>query len=131
MTAEPDREEPVTAIVLLRSASGEKITGWTAITADTLARYAPDPADVDHVARSFRAAGFEVGPPGGISMAVTAPLARFEDFFAAKVGRAADGGWVAGGAASSGRELPLSALPDDVVSRVSAVTFDEPAELVG
>ena len=62
---------------------------------------------------------------------MTAPLARFEDFFGAKVGRAADGGWVAGGAARSGRELPLSTLPDDVVSRVSAVTFDEPAELVG
>ena len=132
MTDAPDRDEPVTAIVLLRPASGEEITGKTVITADTLARYAPDPEDAALVARSFHEAGFEVGPPGGISMAVTASLARFEKFFAATVARAPDGGWVTGDDAARGRrELPLSSLPQDIAGRVFAVTFDEPAEPVG
>ena len=132
MTDELDREEPVTALVLLRPASGEEITGWTEITAATYARYAPDPEDADLVARRFREAGFEVGPPGGISLAVTAPRALFEGFFGAAVANAPEGGWVAGEDAASGaRELPLSRLPQDVAERVFAVTFDEPAEPVG
>jgi hypothetical protein len=125
------RAEPVTAIVLLRSASGEEVTGLTPITADTLSRYAPDPADVERLARGFREAGFEVGAPVGISLTVTGPLALFEEFFGVTVSRARDGGWVAGDAAHGRRELPLSALPTEVAARVSAVTFDEPAEPVG
>ena len=132
MTDEPDREEAVTALVLLRPASGEEITGRTPITADTLARYAPDPDDADRVARGFRDAGFEVGPLGGISMAVTAPLAQFEEFFGTTVARAPDGGWVTADETAGGeRELPLSGLPSDLAARVAAVAFDEPAEPVG
>jgi hypothetical protein len=131
MTDDVNREEPVTAIVLLRSASGEEVTGRTPITADTLFRYAPDPADVERVSQGFREAGFEVGPPAGISLTVTGPLALFEEFFGVPVSRARDGGWVAGDAAHARRELPSSALPPEVAARVSALTFDEPAEPVG
>lgn len=132
MTNERDREEPVTALVLLRPASGEQITGRTPITADTLARYAPEPADADRVARGFREAGFEVGPVGGISLAVTAPRALFEDFFGVRVALSPDGGWVLGDeAVGDRRDVPLNRLPQDMAARVLAVTFDEPAELVG
>jgi hypothetical protein len=131
-TDERDREEPVTALVLLRPASGEEITGQTPITADTLARYAPKPADADRVARGFREAGFQVGPALGITMAVTAPRALFEGFFGVSVARSPDGGWVADGEEAGGRrDLPLKRLPQDLAARVLAVTFDEPAELVG
>ena len=132
MTDETHREEQVTALVLLRSASGEAVTGETPITTETLARYAPSAEDADHVARSFRDAGFEVGPAFGISLTVTAPRGLVEDYFGTPVARAADGGWVATEDAESGvRELPLSGLPPDVTALVSAVTFDEPAEPVG
>lgn len=128
MTDEPDHTTMVTALMLLRPASGEPITGETVITAESLARYAPDHDEAGVVAGRMREAGFRVGPLVGIAMTVTAPRTLFEAFFRTSVVEEDDGGWtVAGG----GRELPLSSLPPGLAGRILAVTFDEPAEPVG
>lgn len=127
-----DREEPLTALVLLRPASGREITGGSAITAETLEDYLPDPEATADVARRLREAGFDVGPLGGVSMALTGPLALFEQFFGTKVEPAPDGGWVfvdSGGETS--REVPLAGVPEEVAAGVHAVTFEPPAELAG
>jgi hypothetical protein len=132
VTEEENREQPVTALVLLRPGSGREITGSSPITAETLQDYLPDPDEAADVARRLRDTGFEVGPVGGISMAVTGPAALFEEFFGTKVAPAPDGGWVfvdSGGATS--REVPMSSVPPEVATRVHAVTFEPPAELAG
>ena len=120
-------EDPVVALVLLRSASGRPISGASRITAETLGQYAPDPADVESVTRALQAEGFEVGPLGGIAMSIAAPRRTFERIFGSRVEDAKDGGWVA---ESGARELPLERLSQELAGRVEAVTFEPPAETV-
>jgi hypothetical protein len=111
------------AIVVLRPASGQAITGASAITAATLHEFAPDPGDADRVARVLADAGFSVGALVGIGMSISAPQATFERFFGVRVEAAEAGGWTAGGA----RELPV---PPALAGRVHAITFEPPAEAV-
>ena len=113
----------IVAMVVLRPASGKPITGSSAITAETLSEFAPDPGDVQEVARVLAGAGFEVGPLVGIGMSISAPRDVFERFFGVAVSDAEDGGWEAGGA----RELPV---PPALRDRVHAITFEPPAEAV-
>ena len=111
----------IVAMVVLAPASGRAITGE--ITAETLAQFAPDPGDAEHVAGVLAGAGFAVGPLVGISMSISGPRATFERVFGITVDDAAEGGWEAAGA----RELPV---PDALASRVRAITFEPPAEAV-
>jgi hypothetical protein len=111
------------AIVVLAPASGQAITGASAITAATLHEFAPDPADVEDVTRVLADAGFGVGPLVGIGMSISGPRALFESFFGVAVRDAEEGGWEADGA----RELPV---PPALAGRVHAVTFEPPAEAV-
>jgi hypothetical protein len=111
----------VVAMVVLTPASGRPITGRSAITAETLHEFAPDPGDAEHVARVLADAGFEVGPLVGIGMSISGSRERFASYFGLPVAEAAEGGWEAGGA----RELPV---PEALRDRVAAVTFEPPAE---
>lgn len=127
-----DDSEEVTALVLLRPASGREITGETRITADTLHEFAPDPDDAAAAARALAEAGFEPGSMLGVSMPVTGPRRLFEDYFGVRVEPADDGGWIAIDASGTeSRELPVSQLPEPVAGRVAAATFEPPAELAG
>ena len=117
------------ALVVLQPASGRRITGDSVITTATIAEFAPDPGDAAFVRDELAQAGFSVGPVAGISMSVSAPRERFERYFGTKVRPAADGGWQ--WAAGDTRELPSDRVPDAVAPRVHAVTFEEPAELMG
>lgn len=129
MSHEDPKEEPVTAMVLLRPASGRPITGASRITAQTLGEYAPDPADVETVGAALAREGFEVGPMVGVAISVTAPRRRFEEVFGTPVAAAQDGGWQTVGTDGAGtREIPYGRLPEEVAARVQAVTFEPPAE---
>jgi len=123
--------ETVVASVVLKPASGRQLTGESIITARTLREFAPDPRDAEAVARAFAAEGFDVGPVGGIGMAVSGSRRLFETYFDTAVEEAEDGGWIAvKGPGPPARELPLTALPEQVAQRVHAVTFEPPAEAV-
>jgi hypothetical protein len=127
-----DDSEEVTALVLLRPASGREITGEVPITAETLHEFAPDPDDAAAAASALAEAGFEPGSMLGISLPVTGPRRLFEDYFGVRVQPAEEGGWIAVDASgTASRELPVSELPDPVASRVAAATFEPPAELAG
>jgi|SRR4051812_6909849 hypothetical protein len=122
------RDAIVSAQALIRPASGERLSGDVAITVETLDRYRPSPQDVEAAREAFRAAGFEVGELVGISFSVTAPVSRFERFFAARLRVRPDGAVEVG---SGGLELPLTALPPALAGRLVAVTFTPPADLHG
>jgi hypothetical protein len=127
-----DESEEVSALVVLRPASGREIAGDSQITAETLREFAPDPEEAAAAGRELAEAGFQVGSVLGISMPISGSRSLFEDYFGTSVRPAADGGWVAvDRAGSEGRELPVSKLPEPVASRVHAVTLEPPAELTG
>lgn len=123
-------EESVVALAVLQPASGPRRSG-APITAATLPEHAPDPGAARSVARVLEAAGFTVGPLVGIAMSVSGSSEAFQRYFGARIEHARDGGWVAVGASGEAtRELPLSAVPDEIADILEAVTFEEPAEPV-
>jgi len=75
------KNDIVSALVILRPASGKPIHGRAIITAENVAEFSPEQAAADAAAETFRARGFEVGPVVGVSFSITAPVRVFEDFF--------------------------------------------------
>ena len=120
----------VSAQVVLKSASGKKVDGRTAVTSENIAEYVPSPDTVTAAAEGFRQAGFEVGNTVGNSFSITAPKGSFEKFFKIKLKAQARGDMkvTAAKGASEGYELPLKALPRNLSQLVDAVTFSPPPD---
>lgn len=126
----PSDKQLVSAQVVLKSASGKKVEGQTALTAENIAEYLPSPDTVTAAAEGFKQAGFEVGNIVGNNFSITAPKSAFEKFFKIKL-KAQDRGDVkvsAAKGASEGYELPLKALPQNLSRLVDAVTFSPPPD---
>jgi hypothetical protein len=119
----------ISAMVLLRSASGERVKRNIAITSENIQRYQPDPDEARAVRAEFAERGFEVGAVVGVSFAVTAPPDVFERTFGVTVREEDDGSIEIAGA--RGLALPLDALPAELARRISDVAFTPPADLHG
>jgi hypothetical protein len=119
----------MSAMVLVRSASGARVTGGTAITAENVDRYRPAAGDVREARAAFTARGFQAGELVGIAFAITAPQATFERTFRVTLEARDDGAVSIAGRA--GLELPLEALPEELGRLLVAVTFSPPADLHG
>jgi hypothetical protein len=114
----------ISAIVVMRPRSGP-LTGYEAITAETVGAYVPEPGDVQRIVNFFTAAGFGVGPMVGLSFSITAPRSRFAAIFGVAQGGA---DWTGGAGVSTGLELPLAALPPDVRDLLESVAFTPPPD---
>jgi hypothetical protein len=86
------------------------------ITVATLAANQPPKEAVDAARKLFREAGFELGDYVGISFSISGSRSLFEKFFKTRLDKL------------KGYELPLRALPKDVVSLIEAVTFTPPPD---
>jgi hypothetical protein len=125
-------DESLVVQVILRPASGRRITGETRITAENFGDYAPSRDDAAVVARVLADAGFDIGPFVGISMSATALAQVIESFFDTRVITSpTDGSYAVWANGEQRRELPLHSLPRSLVDRLEAVTFEPPAEIVG
>jgi hypothetical protein len=120
------KEQVLSAQVVLRPASGRKLGGDSAITAETLAQYQPSPEAAKRVREKLARAGFEIGPLVGNSFSITAPASTFQKFFATKVREAGKGGLEFESA--GGMELAAEALPRSLAEDVAAVTFTPPPD---
>lgn len=124
-----DKQEVVSAQVVLRPASGKRLTGEAHITADNLSEYLPSPQAVTRVRDAFAADGFQAGAVGGNSFAITAPVHTFERVFQTTLRRGERGEVQAVRAdGSTAYELPLEALPRSVADLVEAITFTPPPD---
>lgn len=114
----------------LKSASGKSFDGQTAITAENIADYSPSPDTVAAAAAGFKKAGFEIGNMVGNSFSITATKSTFEKFFKIKLKADDRGGLMVAGAkdAPASYELPLKALPKDLLQFVAAVTLSPPPD---
>ena len=120
-----DRNELISAQVILLPASKKKIGPDTRITSGTIKKLAPPP-DAFHIASGiFRSIDFEIGPLVGVSFSITASFSIFENTFKTEFQRnLKDGIECVGGDI----ELPLDHLPNDVRKIVQIVTFTEPPD---
>ena len=126
---EVDREETVSAEVVLRPADGRPVAGGTPITAENLADFQPSAGSAGSAAAAFKAAGFTVGPLVGIGFSITGPARLFEDYFGAALKRTDDGGLnFAGGGDESFQELPAGNVPAELRGFVEGVTFVPPPD---
>lgn len=125
MTRQLDKNEIISAQVMLLPASGKKIGPYTQITAENIEEFAP-PQDAYLIAsRAFRSIGFEIGPFVGITFSITAPAGAFENMFKADLQRSVKRGIECIG---GDLELPLDHLPDNARKIIQTVTFIEPPD---
>ena len=119
----------LSAQVVLRPASGKRVSGKDAITAANVAEYLPAPAAAEAARRAFAGLGFQEGNVAGNSFSITAPKKTFEKVFHTKL-REGDRGEVTveSKRGAGGHELPLSSLPESVRRHVEAVTFTPPPD---
>jgi hypothetical protein len=119
-----EKEQVVSAQVVLRSASGKVIDSETTITSENIQDFAPSPETVAKASQAFAALGFDVGEMVGISFSISATVGTFEQVFKTTLRQDEQGGIEAVQADGSGSyELLLDALPDSLTNLVVAVTF--------
>lgn len=127
MNAE-DREQVVSAQVVLAPAGGKRVDEPAKITAESIDEYRPSPDAVTEAKRFFRDAGFEVGHMVGNSFSVTASHGTFERVFQSKLRNAEGIVRVVNGDAGEVYELPLGVLPTSISRDLLAVSFTPPPD---
>jgi hypothetical protein len=127
----PKPKQKLSAIVLLRPASGRRISGDAQITSATLPEYLPAKDAAQKARAHFQQQGFEVSELAAISFNITASREQFEDQFGAAIDVAKGYPRVRLGNDQFAYELPLDRLPAPLAAIVEAVTFEEPAEVYG
>ncbi len=124
-------DDVLSAMVIVRAASGRRLAGSAAIDASTLSQHSATPADVAATERAFRDRGFAVGQYVGISFAISAPRSKFEEKFGVQLALGADGQiTVLRDGKTFGLELPLDRLTAPMRRRIDTVTFAPPVELL-
>ncbi|MBM4258599.1 MAG: hypothetical protein FJ147_22205 [Deltaproteobacteria bacterium] len=123
-----DKNQVVSAQVVLRAASGKSIRSQEPITAHNIQDYLPSREAVSTATKMFAGAGFEVGAMVANSFSLTAPVAVFEPVF--KTHLRLEGGTVKAvrSPGDIGLELPLSALDHTLATYIEAVTFSPPLD---
>jgi hypothetical protein len=124
------KEKLVSAQVALRSGSGKAFNGETAITSENIADYSPSADTVRAAGAAFKKIGFEVGDMVGNSFSITAPQSTFEKVFKIKLQEDDSEGLkvAASSEVPAGYELPLKALPNELLQHLVAVTFSPPPD---
>jgi len=123
-------DDVLSAMVILRAASGRRLAGSTAIDTTTLARHSAAARDVAAAQREFGDRGFGAGEYVGISFAIAASRSTFEEQFGVTLARGADGAiQVVREGKKAGLELPLDRLPASLRKLIDTVTFMPPVEL--
>jgi hypothetical protein len=106
----------LTAMVMLRAASGKRAAGSTPITTQNLQEFLPGAEAAQSAVEAFQTAGFHVGTRVGSTFSITAPAETFEHFFRTDIDRKRSGE----------EQLPV---PPELASVVESVTFEPGREL--
>lgn len=135
-----DRNRILSAQVVLRSASGRRLSGTENITSANIQEYMPSAETAALATQTFQQAGFETGPVVGNNLAITAPAHTFEHYFQAPqlpdspiapsspTGSGTDAPGTQTKRGAQDWELPLQHLPDALKPHIEAVTFTPPPD---
>lgn len=125
------QKQKLSAIVLLRPATGRRITGKTQITSANLPEYLPAKDSAQRARVHFQQQGFDVSQLAAISFNITGDKEQFEKQFGGAIDIAKGYPRVRLGKDKFAYQLPLDRLPASISEIVEAVTFEEPADLYG
>ena len=125
-------DDILSALVIVRAASGRRLAGSAAIDSSTIAAHAPAPGDVELAQQAYGDHGFAVGPYIGISFAISASCLVFERQLGVKLAVDAQGTVsVSANGTDFGQEVPLDRVPPALRRHVEALTFMPPTSLHG
>ena len=125
MTAKPNKNEIISAQVILLSASGRKLDSDRLITAENLEDFAPPPDAYSTASNVFELQGFEVGSLVGPTFSITATVSAFESMFKTELQLSENGAIECVG---GGLEIQLEHLPEEARGIIQTVTFTEPPD---
>lgn len=119
----------LSALVIMRPASGDEVGGSVRIASDNVTDHAPDPEDVRRAQAFFEARGFEVFPAVALAFSIAGSQPLFEETFGETL-RVEMSDGAAHSAATEGGDLELSLgpLPDAISQVVQTVTFEPPPD---
>jgi hypothetical protein len=80
-----NKQNVVSALIILPSLSGSKIGSNTSITTENIEKFTPSAVTISKATSFFREKGFEVGTVVGMSFSITGAAALFEEVFNANV----------------------------------------------
>jgi len=124
-----EKNEIISAQVILPSAGGKTIDGETVVTSKNISNFIPSPETVEKAQKIFREKGFKVENVVGISFSISAPVEIFEDTFKARIGKTENKGFEFIQADGTGsNELPKSSLALFSTGIVQAILFIPPPD---
>ena len=102
---------PLSALVLMRPASGREIGGTERITSENVTDYEPNPQALKEARGFFEKAGFQVTAGAGPCFSIVGSQSLFEEVFGTRLAIETKQGAVHGAATvDGGLELPLKEL---------------------
>ena len=113
----------ISAQVILKPKAGQ-MPAAESITAENLESFMPDANLAATTRAHFESLGFEIGELVANSFSITASRKTFEQHFHAKIEVTEQHTALKGG----NLELPISTLPKDVRSSITAVSFSAPPD---
>lgn len=125
MIMKPDKNEVISAQVILLPASGKKFGSDNLVTAENIAEFSPPPDAYPTASKVFSSKDFEIGPLVGPTFSITAPVSKFETLFKTDFQRRENGAIECVG---GGLEIRLNHLPDNARKIIQTVTFTEPPD---
>jgi hypothetical protein len=106
----------LTALVIVRAASGKRMAPEAQITSQNVREYLPSPDTLQTALETVRNAGFKTGTPVANIFSITADPRTFESFFHTKIDVKK----------TANLQLPI---PPELAPVVETVTFEAPREL--
>jgi subtilase family serine protease len=124
-----DNNEIVSALVVLRPASGITIDADTEITSENINDFKPSLDDVVKISNVLTEMGFVVEDLVGISFAISAPASTFEKVLNTRLVKLEDGSInVMGEEGALSYEIPIKSLPESIAELVHSLTFVSPPD---
>lgn len=120
-----EKNDIVSAQVVLKSASGYQIGPGTLVTSKNIGIFSPPAGAFSQVSKAFRSMGFQTGPLVGPSFSITASVERFETAFKLNLRRSEKGGIESD---RGSLELTLEHLSNDLRNIIQTVTFSTPPD---
>ena len=108
--------EDLTALVVLRAASGKRTAADAPITAKNIGDFLPSPEGLQTALTAFERGGFHAGTRVGNTFSISASKETFETLFGTKIDPNK----------TANLDLPV---PPQLAPMVEAVTFEAPREL--
>lgn len=124
-----NKQQIVSAQVVLQPKNEKPIDGGTKITAENIKEFEPPPDSAVKVREIFASKGFEIGSIVGISFSITASVSKFEELFKTRLRLDERGGVESvkkDGSASY--ELSTRALPKSISDLILTVSFTPPPD---